>query len=218
MNKKKLLPYIVIPTVYVVFIFGLYLIAGRNMWAAFISDMKIAAMKGAPKYSYVNMQPENEKKPKEEKVEGEGKVKSPLYGSKFGEIECEEAEFMAPVYYGDSVEILKKGIGVFAGSKIPGENGIILVGGKYDTFMGPIRNLKKGNRITFTTTYGEYLYEVNNIKVADISENQAFNLPGEKEELILYTSYPSRTIRKGQTKRYYVHAKKITDVRSQGGK
>ena len=50
----------------------------------------------------------------------------PQYGTKYATIEIPRIDVNLPVYFGDTLEILKKGVGHSSGSYFPGEGGSIL--------------------------------------------------------------------------------------------
>ena len=68
---------------------------------------------------------------KEEKIEAntiihENKLKNyPEYGTNYATIEIPKININLPVYYGDTMEILKNGVGHSSGSYFPGEGGSI---------------------------------------------------------------------------------------------
>ena len=50
----------------------------------------------------------------------------PEYGAKYATIKIPKIDVDLPVYYGDSLDILKKGVGHSSGSYFPGEGGSII--------------------------------------------------------------------------------------------
>ena len=50
----------------------------------------------------------------------------PEYGTKYATIEIPKIDVDLPVYFGDTLEILKKGVGHSSGSYFPGEGGSII--------------------------------------------------------------------------------------------
>lgn len=208
MNKKGL-AYIAVPAVFALLLTGVYFAGGDSIWNKAVSDFKLAAIKGAPEYTFEQTQSEQQV-PKEGE-ESQGEVKKPLVGTIFGEIVCEGVDLKTPLYYGDSDEVLEKGAGLYIGGSLPGENGTILVGGHDTTFMAPLEKIKKGDSIKVVTTYGTYQYEVTDMKAADVMDETAYDLSKTTEELILYTCYPFGKVTSERTERYYVYAKRVTD-------
>ena len=55
------------------------------------------------------------------------KIKNyPEYGTKYATIKIPKIDVELPVYYGDTLDILKKGVGHSSGSYFPGEGGSII--------------------------------------------------------------------------------------------
>ena len=84
------------------------------------------------------------------------KKKNPEYGTQYGTIEIEKIDVNLPIYFGDTLEVLKKGIGHSSGSYFPGEGGsIIYMGHNYKKMLKRLGELQIGNEIKITTSYGE---------------------------------------------------------------
>ena len=138
-------------------------------------------------------------------------INYPDYGSKYATIEIEKINLKLPVYHGDSLSILRHGVGHYAGSYFPGEGGTtILAAHNSENFFGNITLLKKGDRIVLDTTYGMFTYEVDNYKVVNEKDLSAFGIEHDNEKLIMYTCYPTNTLG-NKTERYVVYAYKVGD-------
>ena len=155
----------------------------------------------------------DEVKAKQTKLDIEKKrlVNYPNYGEKYADIIIPKIDLNLPVSHGDSLTILKKAIGHYAGSYFPGEGGsVILAGHNTPAFFAKIEKLVKGDEITIKTNYGDFKYKVDSYKVADSSDLSSFPVQNDKEMLIMYTCYPIGTI--GKTKlRYVVYAYRVGD-------
>ena len=131
----------------------------------------------------------------------------PEYGTKYGTVQIDKINVNLPVYFGDTLDILKKGIGHSSGSYFPGEGGsIIYMGHNSKNMLRRLGELQKGNEIKITTTYGEYTYVVYDMLL--IKETELDKLPVQRDEeiLMLYTCYPFNNIGYA-TQRYVVYAK-----------
>lgn len=131
----------------------------------------------------------------------------PEYGTQYATIEIDKIDVNLPVYFGDTLEILKKGIGHSSGSYFPGEGGsIIYMGHNSKNMLRRLGELQKGNEIKITTTYGEYTYVVYDMLL--IKETELDKLPVQRDEeiLMLYTCYPFNNVGYA-TQRYVVYAK-----------
>ena len=85
----------------------------------------------------------------------------PEYGTQYATIEIPRIGANLPVYFGDTLEILKKGVGHSSGSYFPGEGGSILyMGHNSKKVFRRFSELQIGDEIKVTTTYGEYNYKI----------------------------------------------------------
>lgn len=130
----------------------------------------------------------------------------PEYGTKYATIEIPKIGVNLPVYYGDTLEILKNGVGHSSGSYFPGEGGsIIYMGHNSKNVFRRFSELQIGNEIKVTTTYGEYNYKIYDMKLINETETDKLPIQDEKEILMVYTCYPFNNIGYA-TQRYVVYA------------
>jgi len=137
-------------------------------------------------------------------------VQWPVFGDLYGELSCEAAGIDAPVYFGDSSEILRAGLGTYIGSFIPGYGKPILISGHDTTYFLPLQYVVKGDVFTFKTSYAVYEYEVTDVKVLKYNDASAFDLGTDQEQLILYTCYPFDKIVGTKTDRLFIYAERIS--------
>ena len=131
----------------------------------------------------------------------------PSYGTKYANLIIESINLKLPIYYGDNLEILSHGIGQYAGSFFPGEEGTtILAGHSTKEFLARILELKENDIIKIETSYGTFKYIVNSYKVVNEKDLKAFEVKKDKSSLILYTCYPLGYGKK--INRYVVYANK----------
>lgn len=136
-------------------------------------------------------------------------VKFPEYGTKFGQLSIASASIKADLYFGDDSEELRKGVGLYNGSFVPGYGKTILIAGHNHTFFHTLGNIKTGEEINIDTNYGKYVYKAAKTRICQASDQSAYDLNSEKENLILYTCYPFNCI--GLTsQRYYVYAEYVS--------
>lgn len=137
------------------------------------------------------------------------KVKFPHNGSLLGQLTIEGTEIKnVPVYFGDSDKILKQGAGMYTGSSFPGMGSTCLISAHNDTFFHYLGTARKGSKITVTTKYGTYQYRITKTAKLPYTDENAFDLAAEEENLVLYTCYPFSTIRATET-RYYVYTEYV---------
>lgn len=130
----------------------------------------------------------------------------PEYGTQYAMIEIPKINIILPVYFGDTLEILKNGVGHSSGSYFPGEGGsIIYMGHNSVNMFRRFSELQIGNDIKITTTYGEYNYKIYDMQLINETEIDKLPIQKEKEILMVYTCYPFNNIGYA-TQRYVVYA------------
>ncbi|MBO6232775.1 MAG: class D sortase [Clostridia bacterium] len=153
---------------------------------------------------------ENETEFKETSLnENKKLVNYPDYGSKYATIEIPTIAVNQPVYFGDTLEILKKGVGHSSGSYFPGEGGsIIYMGHNSAEVFRRFSELQIGNEIIVKTTYGEFKYKIYDMQLINEKELDKLPVQSEKEILMVYTCYPFNNIGYA-TQRYVVYAEPV---------
>ncbi len=135
----------------------------------------------------------------------------PNYGTVWATIKIPKLNLELPVYHGDTLDILRYGVGHLAGSYFPGEGGgIILDAHNNDAYFGTLPNLEVGDTIVLDTVYGEYTYEMTESKIIKNTEEEALPVKTEEETLMLYTCYPPGYV--GLTNERYVVYAKLMEV------
>ena len=130
----------------------------------------------------------------------------PEYGTQYATIEIDKINVNLPVYFGDTLEILKKGVGHSSGSYFPGEGGsIIYMGHNSKKVFRRFSELQKGNEITVKTNYGEYKYKIYDMQLIKETDVDKLPIQKDKEILMIYTCYPFNNIGYA-TQRYVVYA------------
>lgn len=119
----------------------------------------------------------------------------PSYGDKYGEVTIDSLDVKLPLYFGSSLDILRKGVGHSTGSYFPGEGGSIVCMA-HDTagFLKYLYTIKTGEKINIKTDYGKFTYQIYDTKIVDQKETSAINVQKDEEILMLYTCYPSNSI------------------------
>lgn len=133
----------------------------------------------------------------------------PTWGSIWATVEIPDIGVNAPVYHGDTLDILKYGVGHFSGSYFPGEGGsIVLAGHNSRQHFMYLPRLDLGAKVIIKTNYGTFTYKVVDAKV--IRDNDMASLPiqDEEEKLMLYTCWPVNTIG-FKTRRYVVYTELV---------
>lgn len=141
------------------------------------------------------------------KIDSENKITNyPEYGTKYANIEIPKIDVNLPVYYGDTLEVLKKGVGHSSGSYFPGEGGsIIYMGHNAKKIFRRFSELQIGNEITIKASYGTYKYKIYDMKLIKETDINELPVQREKEILMIYTCYPFNNIGYA-SKRFVVYA------------
>ena len=135
----------------------------------------------------------------------------PEYGTKYGDIEIPAIDVNLPVYFGDTLSILKNGVGHSSGSYFPGEGGsIVYMGHNFDGFFRRFGELEEGDTIKITTNYGEYNYKIYDTKLIEETDLDAMPIQRDKEILMIFTCYPFNNIGYAH-QRYVVYAELIKE-------
>lgn len=141
-------------------------------------------------------------------------INYPKWGKKYATLNIPSIKLKLPVYHGDSLKILRYGVGHYAGSYFPGENGTVIFAAHNNVgYFHELDKVKVGDIVTVETTYGTFNYQVDSTKIVHESNLDAFPINHERELLIMYTCWPiNRRIVGRKTQRYVVYAKKIGDI------
>lgn len=133
-------------------------------------------------------------------------INYPEYGTQYATIKIPKIDVNLPVYFGDTLEILKKGVGHSSGSYFPGEGGsIVYMGHNSRNVFRRFSELQIGNEITVETSYGEYKYKIYDMQLIKETDLDKVPIQKEKEILMVYTCYPFNNVGYA-TQRYVVYA------------
>lgn len=210
-NIKQILMYCYIPIIMgiiVVVVGGLFL----SRFSGLLDSMRSNFINTQPLYHSKELvyQPAKVKKNEQPKTLSLSKISYPKYSEQYGQLECKELKVDAPVFFGDRASYLEAGAGTYSGSAIPGQKKTILIGAHDMTFFKGLEEAKKGQRFTFTTTYGVYEYQVRETKVYhDGDYEKGYDLGVKTEQLVLYTCYPFGKLNGKKTDRLFVYLDKI---------
>ena len=122
-------------------------------------------------------------------VENNKIVSYPSYNSKYASIHIGNEE--GDIYFGDSSEILAKGIGHSTQTELPGEDGKTVISGHNTGVLKGLFNLNKNDRVVIETVYGKFTYQLIGSKVVDDTDVSSID---EDYDLIIYTCYPNSTL------------------------
>ena len=140
-------------------------------------------------------------------------IRLPDIGQRYGNLNCDRIGLDAPVFWGDTNEILRNGVGQYRATFLPGFGRVILISGHNTTFFKCLQYMEEGDLIVFDTNYETYVYRVYRIEVfnendlAALMNNTMF--AEERETLVIYTCYPFHAISGRKTDRLVVFGERI---------
>ncbi|MDD2362163.1 MAG: class D sortase [Oscillospiraceae bacterium] len=209
--NKRAMAYIIMPLLFSTIGYTVLYFAFAPVLRPVVSSLNLIISDNKPGYSsrIESIFKENNSGDQSITTVDEKLVEMPTYGTHYARLEIEAAEIVTDLYFGDSSAVLKKGVGQYFGSTIPGYGRPLLIGGHSNGQFNKLQYVKAGNIVTITTNYGIYEYEVTETKILYAFDKSAYNLSQQKEQLILYTCYPFNTL--GLTsKRFFVYGDKIS--------
>ena len=185
-----------------------FFITGILIWAIFLFAGE-QIEEGISLISKVSIDITNKEPAKEaDLVEEEKRISNyPEYGTQYATIQIPKIDLDLPVYYGDTLDVIKGArVGHAGGSYFPGEGGsIIYMGHNSKKVFRRFSELQIGNEITIKTSYGEYKYKIFDMQIVKEDEPDKLPIQKEKEILMIYTCYPFVYVGY-TTQRYVVYA------------
>jgi sortase A len=111
----------------------------------------------------------------------------PYEGEQYGNVAIPSVGIDVPLIYGDSPTELRKGIGTYTGTWVPGQGHTVLLAGHNNNFFRTLPDVKKGDLVTIETNSGKFVYKITGMKTARFDDTAAYDLNKEEENLIMYT-------------------------------
>ena len=136
-------------------------------------------------------------------------INYPGYDTIFATLKIPSINVEVPLYHGDSLDILKRGVGHYPGSYFPGEGAsVILAAHNSKQHFMYLPKLKKKDMVIVDTIYGTFTYEVYNYKIIKDTDIASLPVQTDEEILMMYTCYPVARVGH-KSKRYVVYAKLV---------
>ncbi|MGN1480499.1 class D sortase [Porcipelethomonas sp.] len=124
----------------------------------------------------------------ESQLDDGSKIVYPSFGSQYATLKIDSIDLEAPVYWGSSDELLDQGVCQYTGSVFIGEKGNVVLDAHCNTFFLNLGDVKEGDIIVLTTSYGEFTYKAKESTIFK-DTNNAFIAPTTDDRLTLYTCY-----------------------------
>ena len=129
----------------------------------------------------------------------------PRSGEPVGRIEIPRLHLSVMILEGASPMILRVAAGHINGTALPGTKGNIGIAAHRDTFFRPLREVRGGDKVLITTSYGTFRYAVDAIEIVDPTAVQVLRQTRDPQ-LTLVTCYPFTYVGSAP-KRFIVHAR-----------
>ena len=113
----------------------------------------------------------------------------PDEGNVIGSLSIPVLELELPIIQGTRTDDLKKGVGHFIQSVLPGEGDNCVLSGHRDTIFAKLGKLKTGDYLTVKTSAGTFTYEVSGARIVD-KDDKTVIVPADHAVLTLTTCYP----------------------------
>ncbi|HUW87976.1 MAG TPA: class D sortase [Candidatus Paceibacterota bacterium] len=131
----------------------------------------------------------------------------PKSGDVIGKITLPALKTTLPIIEGTGDKELKRGVGHFIGSVLPGEDDNSVLAGHRDSVFSQLGKLILGDLVVIRTQAGEFTYQVVRFRIVN-ADDRTVIVPTPAAMLTLSTCFPFRYIGNAP-KRYIVSAKLI---------
>ncbi|WP_438317160.1 class D sortase [Sporosarcina sp. FA9] len=113
----------------------------------------------------------------------------PTIGENIGNLTIPAINQVIPIFHGTDEDELKKGIGHFSGSVLPGESDNSVLSGHRDTVFRELGQLQIKDQLIVNTSAGIFTYEIKDIKIVG-SDDKTIITPTNHSVLTVTTCYP----------------------------
>ena len=114
-------------------------------------------------------------------------------GSGIGTLTIPALKQKLPIVEGTGKAELKKGVGHYAGSVMPGVDDNCVLSGHRDTVFTRLSELKIGDKLIVQTPEGQYTYMIRRIRIVD-KDDRTVIVPTDHVVLTVTTCYPFRYV------------------------
>lgn len=120
-------------------------------------------------------------------------IKKPKVGDVIGTLSIPSIKSFEAIIEGTGTKELKRGVGHYTGSVIPGVSDNSVLSGHRDSVFRKLGDVKIGDLITVKNDYGTFVYEVHKIRIVKANDRTVI-VPTDDPILTLSTCYPFRFI------------------------
>lgn len=115
--------------------------------------------------------------------------KYPAEGDTIGSLSIPVLKQRLPIIEGTGADDLKRGVGHFAQSVLPGEADNCVLSGHRDTVFARLGTLKIGDRLVTQTSAGTFTYKIKRIRIVH-KDDRTVIVPADHAVLTVSTCYP----------------------------
>ena len=113
----------------------------------------------------------------------------PVEGDTVGSLSIPVLDQSWPIIEGTRTEDLKRGVGHFTQSLLPGEKDNCVLSGHRDTVFAGLGTLKIGDQMIAQTSAGTFTYEIKDIRIVE-KDDRTVIVPTDHAVLTVSTCYP----------------------------
>ena len=135
----------------------------------------------------------------------------PQFGEQYATLLMPSLGINRPVFFGDTSEQLRAGVGHYSGSSFPGEGGTIVYAGHNDLVFKKLKDIKPGDDVLIQTNYGSFRYRVFDAHIINSNNTVHIEPKGAKAVLVMYTCYAYDMIGL-KSDRYVVFAEQVQEA------
>lgn len=115
---------------------------------------------------------------------------NPAQGDTVGVLSIPRLEAELPIIEGTHEDELDQGVGHYAGTAYPLQNDQIVLSGHRDTVFRGMGELELGDILTVHMEYGDFSYEITDLKIVDADDRTVIVPTAPDEVLTVTTCYP----------------------------
>ncbi len=116
----------------------------------------------------------------------------PADGNYIGSLTIPALKRKLPIFQGTGVKDLKKGVGHFTQSVLPGADDNCVLSGHRETVFRQLGKLKRGDHLVVQTSAGTFTYKVTGTRIVK-ADDKTVIVPSDHAVLTLTTCYPFNT-------------------------
>lgn len=133
----------------------------------------------------------------------------PKIGEQIGELFIPKLSISVPIYQGTAEEQLRKGIGHYPKSAMPGEPRNMILSGHRDTVFRQLGQIGIGDELMVETASKQFIYRVKKVRIVDAND-RTIVVEKPRPTLTVTTCYPFHFF--GKAKQRYVLIAQLVSV------